>query len=346
MGQFQGHLDQVSRSFAFCIRELNQPLQDWVACSYLLCRMADTIEDYQWPSVELQESAFNEFKNLLNANGPIDAQSVAAWTAQFPKAINKGERELLADAFSIFHFYWNLPTGVRDAICRNVLNMVRGMQHFTSKGVVKLGSLKETNEYCFFVAGVIGELLTDLVAFQEVNSETSLESFIYNGFHFGLFLQKVNILKDQLSDEVEGRFLVPSRAELLASLWAHARLAFQYIEMIPRKLDDYKVFCSWSLFLGLASLPYIQRAFVERKKLKISRIETFVFLSQVKSFVGKPAQLRELFEQKLSEVFPSHTQVPAIASVSELRGQWRLAKLYDGRLREEDFVRLGLVQEA
>ncbi len=46
---YQTHLDRVSRSFAFCIRQLPDPLRGWVGLSYLLCRILDTIEDSPCP---------------------------------------------------------------------------------------------------------------------------------------------------------------------------------------------------------------------------------------------------------------------------------------------------------
>ena len=42
---YQRHLDGVSRSFALCIPQLDQPFQERVALSYLLLRVLDTVED-------------------------------------------------------------------------------------------------------------------------------------------------------------------------------------------------------------------------------------------------------------------------------------------------------------
>ena len=71
-------------------------------------------------------------------------------------------------------------------------------------GHLKLGSLKEVNQYCFFVAGVVGEALAKLVSHVEPQFQTA-KFRILDAHHFGLFLQKVNILKDQVNDRGEGR---------------------------------------------------------------------------------------------------------------------------------------------
>ena len=47
-------LADVSRSFAVVIRELPHPLNDAVMVSYLLCRIADSVEDSSLPLTEKQ----------------------------------------------------------------------------------------------------------------------------------------------------------------------------------------------------------------------------------------------------------------------------------------------------
>ena len=78
-------------------------------------------------------------------------------------------------------------------------------------------------------------------------------------YHFGLFLQKVNILKDQQEDEAAGRFLVPDRRALLASLRDNARGALQYILALPRGERGYRIFCAWSLMIGAVTGRQFER---------------------------------------------------------------------------------------
>src|SRR5258708_9371144 len=77
-------------------------------------------------------------------------------------------------------------------------------------------------------------------------------------YRFGLFLEKVNILKDQAEDEEAGRFLVPDRREILASLRADAERALAYLTSLPRAERGYRTFCAWSLMLRAASLPLME----------------------------------------------------------------------------------------
>ncbi|MES3038390.1 MAG: squalene/phytoene synthase family protein, partial [Bdellovibrionota bacterium] len=84
---YQTHLNRVSRSFALAITFLENPLQEWVSMSYLLCRILDTIEDAPWPqdfSVDAL-SAYQQFKNFLETRP--SAEEIREWRESFPSAI-------------------------------------------------------------------------------------------------------------------------------------------------------------------------------------------------------------------------------------------------------------------
>ena len=79
---YQGFLDEVSRSFAFCIRELREPLRSQVALAYLLCRILDTNEDAHFTDRWQQLRLMNEFGGFLIK--PPSRQKVALWLDQMP----------------------------------------------------------------------------------------------------------------------------------------------------------------------------------------------------------------------------------------------------------------------
>jgi phytoene/squalene synthetase len=115
-------------------------------------------------------------------------------------------------------------------------------------------------------------------------------------YHFGLFLQKVNILKDQQADEAAGRFLVPDRGELLASLGVDAVGAFEYLQRLP--LDDrgYRTFCAWCLMLGASTIANLDRPKQSR------RTETAELLARTAAIAQDNAALRRLFRELLPEL--------------------------------------------
>ncbi len=293
---YQGHLDQVSRSFAFCIARLQGSLRERVGLAYLICRVLDTVEDAAWPSESEQSLQFEGFERLLTE--PFAPGEVAEWSARFPSDLPEGEASLLVDAGVLFADLQALEPAARDSIQEPVLSMCRGMRHFASRrsgGRLILASIADVNQYCFFVAGVVGEALTRLVFIDRAGAVD--ERALVDSFHFGLFLQKINLLKDQAQDERSGRFLVPSRGDLIASLAEHAHRAIEYVTALPERYLGYRLFCSWSLFLGLASLPFIEKSFREKNDMvKIPRAQTRRLLEEIESVVGDNSRLTQLFD--------------------------------------------------
>jgi phytoene/squalene synthetase len=112
-------------------------------------------------------------------------------------------------------------------------------------------------------------------------------------YHFGLFLQKVNILKDQAEDETAGRFFVPDRSALLASLRRDSQGALAYLQALPRG-DDYRIFCAWSLMLGAVTVAQLD----EPKRSR--RDEVAQLLARTAAIADDDAALA----QQLAELMP------------------------------------------
>ena len=96
--------------------------------------------------------------------------------------------------------------------------MVRGMRRFVvdHREGIRIGSTPEAHEYCYFVAGTVGHLLTDLWHHHSsVDEERIYRGLLEDCEPFGEALQSENILKDIAWDaERENSIYVPS--ELLA----------------------------------------------------------------------------------------------------------------------------------
>lgn len=334
---YQQHLDRVSRSFAFCIARLEGDFRGWVGLSYLLCRILDTVEDALWPDTGSRDEAFLRFEKFMNEGA--SPEEVRAWAARFPE-VPAGELDLLRDSARIFTDLHSLPPCVRDKIRAPVLNMYRGMRHFSRAQkpgqTIRLGSLAEVNQYCFFVAGLVGDLLTELVAERWPSMPVSRRTYV-DAHHFGLFLQKVNLLKDQASDEKEGRFLVPSRPELLASLRKDAEGALRYLQSLPIAEKGFRLFCAWSLFLGLASLPWSERSWANGIFSKIPRLLTQKLLASVEKVIDDNQALLALFQRMLPKL-----PVLAPARGHEAAPAW-LGEVYRGRLGQGEFAELGML---
>ncbi|MEZ4871220.1 MAG: hypothetical protein R2827_03035 [Bdellovibrionales bacterium] len=70
---------------------------------------------------------------------------------------------------------------VQEIIQSTVISMSAGMQHYakqTQKKGLKIKTRRELNRYCFFVAGVVGELLTKLAAIGRPEMKTDKEMMV------------------------------------------------------------------------------------------------------------------------------------------------------------------------
>ncbi|MCB0414567.1 MAG: squalene/phytoene synthase family protein [Bdellovibrionales bacterium] len=337
---YQQHLSRVSRSFSFCIDQLGGPEKVYVGASYLICRILDTVEDTHWENTDQQNMVFNGFESFFNQ--PPSSVFVQEWLSLFQQDLVKPEEwKLLEDVAQVFFDFHQFPDEIKQNIQQQVLTMAHGMRFFSEKkveGQVCLRSLKEVNQYCFYVAGVVGELLTKIFSLKY--SQWRLTSYL-NAFHFGLFLQKVNLLKDQLVDENEGRNLVPDRSQVYKSIKANALGSFRYLESIPLELKNYRLFCAWSLFIGLQSLPVIQEGFKKNVVKKLSRTKTLILVQRIKSSISHPTEIKALFDQLLDSTNLGDIEVSPVEVVSDHREILKMP-YYSGDLTRNELVQLGV----
>jgi phytoene/squalene synthetase len=327
---YQRHLDAVSRTFALCIPRLDPPFRERVALSYLLLRVLDTVEDAPFADRLLQQRLFNSFRQFLQAP-PARAQ-VEAFRSGFPAGLSDGERALLSDTEAFLEDAWELPEAAREAVFSAIDRMALGMAAYARRPVpLRLLDIEDVCRYCCIVAGLVGELLTRLWA---VGGGTPPRMLL--AYHFGLFLQKVNILKDQAEDEVAGRFLVPDRRDLLASLRADSKGALSYLTSLPRGERGYRTFCAWSLMLGAAALGQLNGPRQSR------RAETLALLSRTADIAQDDDALRRQF----AELLPELPEVRRRTAVAKPEGSDWLVRMLDAPLRTEELIELGVLHAA
>jgi len=288
-------LDDVSRSFALCIPRLDPPLRDQVALAYLLLRVLDTVEDAPFTDGRVHQLQFERLRAFLltaPSRGDIDV-----FVAAFPTGIAEPERRLLASTSALLDDIHALPPSARTAILRTTDRMAEGMAAYARReSRLRLIDVEDVARYSCFVAGVVAEMLGELWALANAEPPPSLVL----AYHFGLFLQKVNILKDQREDEGDGRFLVPDRAELLASLGSDADGALEYLMALPYRDRGYRTFCAWCVMMGAATVAQLDEPRRSR------RSATADLLASTAAIIDDNAALARQF----SELMPA---LPALA---------------------------------
>jgi phytoene/squalene synthetase len=329
---YQTHLDRVSRSFAFCLAELQPPFRSWLSLAYLLFRLLDTVEDAPWVDPDEQARQFAELDAFIGAM-PAD-ETLTAWIGRFPDDIPDGERLLARDTARLLTDLLALPEAPRSALQRCFLDMSAGMRHFSQAGRASVDSAVALNQYCFYVASIIGELIHDLLLI--AHPDLQLPADARRCCHrLGLVLQKVNILKDQTQDEAGGRQFITDREALLASLFADLPEAFRCVLLMPDAVLSLRQFCAWSLFLGLATIPYVVRSWHEPVPPKVPRAETEYLLETSADVIADPAALRALYEDLVAKL-------PTVSPLPPLDVPDTLPARYSGRLSDGDLAQLGV----
>lgn len=294
-------LPRVSRTFALGIKLLPAKLEPPVRLGYLLCRIADTVEDELGMAPERKAQLLDAF--LACFDEPGLAETFGDCTAEL--RANEDYLDLVGQTGQIFQSYRALDAPTRTILQRWVTEMVRGMQRFVLENPdgIRITSLGEFRQYCYFVAGTVGHLLTEL--WREHSAfigQATYERLLDDCEAFGEALQTVNILKDVAWDaERENAIFVPS--ELLEAAGSgHAALlredhrsanraalgplidlanddierSLRYIEGIPAGAMRIRLFCALPVLFAIATMRELERSdemLVPGGVVKIGRAE-------------------------------------------------------------------------
>ena len=280
-------LPKVSRTFAICIRLLPPGLERPVLTAYLLCRVADTIEDNPSLPPDVKETLLTAFRAALDVGGP-DADALRKAFAA-PKT--DAER-LTHDADTVLREFRRLPPAQQEAIRPSVQEMAAGMAEFARRQrwaadgpVTVLETVQDLERYCYFVAGTVGHLLTDLFRLHAPSITAARYRRLKDlATSFGLGLQLTNIIKDVTDDRRRGWAFVPRqlcqtagiRPEelqdgrhrdealrvmriLIDKAKRHLCDALEYSTLLPRRVHGIRLFCLTSLYFAVRTLRLAER---------------------------------------------------------------------------------------
>jgi farnesyl-diphosphate farnesyltransferase len=234
-------LRETSRTFALAVPLLGEPTRRAVGLAYLLFRCADTLEDAaRWPIAD-RRAALASFADLMAAPSTRDLEAAAeaaaaAWLAA-GVSDHAGYRRLLARLPGLLAAVAALPPAPAEAIRSHVRRTALGMRDMVAAAAAGLPDLPALREYCYVVAGIVGELLTALFLGDAPSLAAVAGDLGREARAFGEGLQLVNILKDERTDRAEGRsFLPPAvpRAAVLVLAEQDLAAARRYIAALER----------------------------------------------------------------------------------------------------------------
>jgi farnesyl-diphosphate farnesyltransferase len=262
-------LPEVSRSFALVIRWLPRQVDDAVMVSYLLCRIADTLEDSPLPVSDRRRLLLGFAEGLEGGRPEVPVE-----------AASPTYRRLLAHVPEVLASYRALDPEARRIIRERVAEMCGGMARWCDR---EIATFADQNEYCYYVAGLVGRLLTDLFHASGRIGSRARGALLEHAADFGLALQKVNVIRDLRADLGEGRCYWPTEVlarhgltrstilqpanvdralgameELVQDQWGYLSAALRYLTLLPMTEMRLRMFCAIPLFMAVATVRCCQ----------------------------------------------------------------------------------------
>ncbi len=323
-------LQGVSRTFALTIPQLPGTLRHAVGNAYLLCRIIDTVEDEPALSVGQKQAFSKRFVEVVA--GRAEAESFARdLGAVLSSATTASERDLIANTARIIRITNGLRAAQQRALERCVRIMSQGMAEFQQRATSDgLNDLPHLDRYCYHVAGVVGEMLTELFCDYSAEINERRDELLPLAVSFGQGLQMTNILKDvwedrrrgvcwlprdifrdagfdlsSLSSEHNDPAFVTGLIQLVAITRQHLANALRFILILPAREIGIRRHCLWALGMAVLTLRRILAtpAFRHGQDVKISRRSVRAVTAVTSTLVRSNLALKLLFEA-LTRGFP------------------------------------------
>lgn len=291
-------LEGVSRTFALTIPQLPGRLYPAVANAYLLCRIVDTIEDEISLSPEQKRRFCLEFIDIVKTgqNAETFATELAPLLSEQTIPAEHSLIHLIPRVIGVTH---KLDPAQIEALAACVETMANGMPVYQALDLhAGLKTLQDMNDYCYYVAGCVGEMLAKLFCHYSPEIDRHRAELLQLSVSFGQGLQMTNILKDIWDDAKRGVCWLPqdifsetgfNLAELtpetddprfrlglerlISIAHGHLHNALIYTQRLPSHETGIRNFCLWALGMAVLTLKKIKQNlnFSESNQVKISR---------------------------------------------------------------------------
>ena len=321
-------LPKVSRTFALGIQMMPEPFEEWVTVGYLLCRVVDTVEDTEDIDWDTRRRLFTAFEEALTTG------NTEAFEADQSALPDNADGELSRGLGRIIGLMDAFPEPVKHAMRTWIGEMSGGMalyarRHASGNGRTTLRDLADLERYCYFVAGTVGHLLTEVFLVGVPETQINARRLRDHATGFGLLLQMTNIVKDVTDDWPRGWCFIPetvladagtsteklidpthSVAGVAAvdTVNAHARRfyadAVAYVLAIPRSAEALRRFCLFPMLLAgkTLSLARNSQAVVDvSSKVKVTREIVMQTAAQVEALLADDTAIGALTLQEPAE---------------------------------------------
>lgn len=298
-------LPKVSRTFALNIAQLEGDIFKIVLLGYLLFRIADTFEDTVYQDEKEKITDLKDFSAIFKGDKDLAHRLKLYESLKFRWKEDSYAKNLIENGHRVLRCYFDVPDTYRRIVDPLLVETSEGMAEFqkrkleSNSKIFQLADVKELEDYCYCVAGIVGVMLTKLFcqkkSIEEKRSE--LESF---QIHFGTALQLINIVKDYKKDIARGWCYIPlsitekHQIELnkidtlsvrqrqgiiegmIPPIVAYLNSTLRYIQLLPLRERSIRLFCIIPFILGYRTLVKI----VHMEGDKVSREEVASIMHQ------------------------------------------------------------------
>jgi len=279
-------LPKVSRTFALNIVKLDGDTYKAVTISYLLLRIADTCEDNLFQNEEEKIKTLIQLAEIFAGDKNLNDRLNLYESLKFQWEEESYEKELVENGDKVLRCYFTLPPEYRWIIDPLLVESIEGMAKFqrrkleVSSKIFQFHDLKELEEYCYYVAGIVGIMLTRIFSLRKSLSSKKSQLEKYQ-LQFGLALQLTNILKDWQKDLKRGWCYLPYSItnkweinlehglspqqqrgiikDLIPWVLTYLDSALKYIEIIPKGECSIRLFCIIPFVLAYQTINYLMK---------------------------------------------------------------------------------------
>lgn len=329
-------LPKVSRTFALNIVQLEGYIFKTVLVGYLLFRIADTFEDTIYQDEKEKIANLKDFSAVFRGNKDLSKRLKLYESLKFRWKENSYAKALIENGHIVLRCYFDMPDTCRQIIDPLIVETLEGMARFQKQKlqsktmVFQLTDVKELEDYCYYVAGIVGVMLTKLFCQKKGTEEKRCELEKFQ-IPFGIALQLINIIKDFRKDIARGWCYIPLTItekyqieldkietlsikqkqgiikDMIPLIVTYLDSTLKYIKLLPLSERSIRLFCIIPFIIGHKTLCKI----VQMEGNKISRQEVAFIIHKATIYAKSNSSLEEdyLGDKKIISIYISSYRI-------------------------------------
>jgi farnesyl-diphosphate farnesyltransferase len=293
--------------------------------------VADTLEDTPHLSPSEKSKRLLRLRGILldAAKGKrINIEAVSSIYESLGPS-KSDDHKLLSESIRLFEILDTLSDSHKKIIYKWVAEMADGMAGYSKLGgkgkapVITLKDIEDWDRYCYYVAGTVGHMLTELFVLHYDFKKEITAGLKKLGNSFGLGLQKVNVIKDVPDDRergvcylpgnilsryglngaslkhyTKGLQIIPFVNEIVGLTIPHLDDAVEYTTYISRHLKGVRMFLIVPVYLAMETLVLIKSNPVQAMTgppVKLTRKDVARLAAAAGSRIGSDRKLMDYY---------------------------------------------------